>query len=414
MVDPVHCTRALSRERRNDERGGGAQIGRHDRRARELRNALNDGRMAFDRDVGAHAAELRHVHEAVLEDSLSDVGGPFGKAVERHELRLHVGGKAGMRHRADGNGLRTARHAHAHPVGADVEHGARGAELVEHHLHLGGLAVGHQHVALRHHACDEEGSGFNAVGDDRVLGAVQALDALDANHRRARAGDVRSHGVEAVAQIDHLGLAGGIFDHRLALGEHGGHHQILRAGHRDHVGHDVRALEALRRRTNISVVDVHSRAKLAQAADVLVHGAGADGAAARQAHLGASEARGKRAERQHGGAHRLHELVRSLRARHVACIERHVRARPRHLDAHALEELEHRAHVGQVRHVVKHQIIRREQRRRKDGKCGVLGAGRADFAHEAVASVDSELLHDFGISLVCRGVCLHSLRGPDL
>lgn len=177
-----------------------------------------------------------------------------------------------MRHRADGNGLRTARHAHAHPVGADVEHGARGAELVEHHLHLGGLAVGHQHVALRHHACDEEGSGFNAVGDDRVLGAVQALDALDANHRRARAGDVRSHGVEAVAQIDHLGLAGGIFDHRLALGEHGGHHQILRAGHRDHVGHDVRALEALRRRTNISVVDVHSRAKLAQAADVLVHG----------------------------------------------------------------------------------------------------------------------------------------------
>ena len=79
-----------------------------------------------------------------------------------------------------------------------------------------------------------------------------------------------------------------------------------------------------------------------------------------------------------------------------------------------LTNTERRAHVGQVRHVVKHQIIRREQRRRKDGKCGVLGAGRADFAHEAVASVDSELLHDFGISLVCRGVCLHSLRGPDL
>ena len=223
-----------------------------------------------------------------------------------------------------------------------------------------------------------------------------------------------SAGDEEVGKIHHFGLAGRVFQRGLAVGQHGGHEQVFRAAHGGHVKGDVGAAQLVAMAHDVAFFQLEGGAHELQALQVLVHGAGADGAAARQAHLGASEARGKRAERQHGGAHRLHELVRSLRARHVACIERHVRARPRHLDAHALEELEHRAHVGQVRHVVKHQIIRREQRRRKDGKCGVLGAGRADFAHEAVASVDSELLHDFGISLVCRGVCLHSLRGPDL
>ena len=39
--------------------------------------------------------ELGHVHVAILEDRLGEQAGAFGQGQHRHELRLHVGGKAG-------------------------------------------------------------------------------------------------------------------------------------------------------------------------------------------------------------------------------------------------------------------------------------------------------------------------------
>jgi hypothetical protein len=58
-------------------------------------DAAHDGRGAVEVDAGAHAHELGHMHEAVLEDGLGDHRGALGDGHQRHELGLHVGGEAG-------------------------------------------------------------------------------------------------------------------------------------------------------------------------------------------------------------------------------------------------------------------------------------------------------------------------------
>src|SRR2546423_45120 len=58
-------------------------------------------RAPADLDVRAHAPELGHVHEPVLEDHLLDHALPLREAREHHELRLHVRRKARMRLRHD-------------------------------------------------------------------------------------------------------------------------------------------------------------------------------------------------------------------------------------------------------------------------------------------------------------------------
>ena len=72
-------------------------------------------------DVRAHAVELLHVHEAVLEDVFGDGGGAFGLGGEGHELGLHVGGEAGVLLGGDVGGLEVAAGADADVVVADVE-----------------------------------------------------------------------------------------------------------------------------------------------------------------------------------------------------------------------------------------------------------------------------------------------------
>ena len=51
----------------------------------------------FERDVGAHALELGDVHEALREDGFGDDADAVALAKQRAHLRLHVGGKAGIR-----------------------------------------------------------------------------------------------------------------------------------------------------------------------------------------------------------------------------------------------------------------------------------------------------------------------------
>jgi hypothetical protein len=57
----------------------------------------------------AQAHHLVDVHEAVLEDGLGHHAGAFGHQVQRHELGLHIGGKARIFGGAKALGLELAR-----------------------------------------------------------------------------------------------------------------------------------------------------------------------------------------------------------------------------------------------------------------------------------------------------------------
>ena len=90
-----------SRDQPGDHQAGrGAQVGRHHRRALQPFDALAPRRYCLDLDARAQRAQLRHVHEAVLEDGLRDHAVPSATASDRHELRLHVGREARDRLRA--------------------------------------------------------------------------------------------------------------------------------------------------------------------------------------------------------------------------------------------------------------------------------------------------------------------------
>ena len=96
MVDVADLGLAVGDERGDHERRAAAQVGAAHRRTRELRHAAHERVMTLDADVGAHAADLVGEHEAVLEHVLGDDAVALGDRHERHELRLHVGGKAGV------------------------------------------------------------------------------------------------------------------------------------------------------------------------------------------------------------------------------------------------------------------------------------------------------------------------------
>jgi hypothetical protein len=74
-------------------------------------------RFAVHFDIRAHADQLAHVHEAILEDVLFHRGGAFGLGGQGHVLRLHVGGEAGVFFGGDIVGLQIAFAAHAQRIG---------------------------------------------------------------------------------------------------------------------------------------------------------------------------------------------------------------------------------------------------------------------------------------------------------
>jgi hypothetical protein len=100
-------------------------------------------------------------------------------------LRLHVGGEAGIFLGVQVGGFerRVAQMiAHdANRVGLDRSFNAGFRELLQDGGEVRGIASGDVDVAAGEGCGDDEGSGFDAVGDDAVPGAMQFGDALDAN-----------------------------------------------------------------------------------------------------------------------------------------------------------------------------------------------------------------------------------------
>jgi len=198
---------------------------------------------------------------------------------------------------------------------------------------------------------------------------------------------------EQVREVAHFGLARGVLDHGLALREHGGHQQVLRPGDGDHVGDDARALQALRARLDEAVLDVDLGAHRLQALDVLVHGARADRAAARQRHLRLAKARDERPEYEDRRTHGLHELIRRDEVVHLRGVELHVRAVLLGTHAHLAQQLERGAHVLEVGHVVEMNGFRAQKACAENGQRRILCTGNSHFPCELLPADDDEFIH---------------------
>jgi hypothetical protein len=222
----------------------------------------------------------------------------------------------------------------------------------------------------------------------------EPLHALDHDRVGARTFDPRPHRNEEVREIDDFRLACRILDHRFALGERRGHHQVLGAGDRDRLEHETRTLQALGARPDVTVLDMNIGAHGLQTRHVDVDRAGTDGAAARQRHVCVPKPRHQRPEHEYRGAHRLDELV----GREVLAYRRRIDFDAHalidgHAHAHASEQLDRRGHVLEMRNVADRHRTVGQQRAGENRQGGVFRSGDADLALERGTAVDLQFIH---------------------
>ena len=251
-------------------------------------------------------------------------------------------------------------------------------------------------------AGEDEGSGFDAVGDDAVFGAVELGDALYADGGRARALDFRAHGIEQRGEVRDFRLTGAVLHDGLAIGKRGGHQQVFGAGDGNFVEDDFGAFEpiAIDRISggfDVAVLLRDLGAQALQTFDVEIDGARADCASAGQRDASAATARDQRSEDERRGSHGLDQFIRRFRSGERACANGGpmlgASVAEFNFGAHGGEELARGLDVAHLRNVFENHRFVGEQGRRHARERGVLRATDSDGAEQRVAAADYELIH---------------------
>ena len=222
-----------------------AQISRHDRRTFETLDAGDNGGIAFDQNLRAHAVHLVDVHEAILENGLDHRAGAFGNGVQRNELRLHVGRKRGVWCSPHVDCLwPLALHVQLDPVATGVDMRASLNQLVQHSFEQRCVGILQANTATSGSRRDQIGPGFNTVGHYAVATTAKTFDPIDGDGVGAGTGNLSTHGVEEVGQVNHLGLTRGVFQHAAAVGQRGGHHDVFGTGHTYRIEEEMRTTQS--------------------------------------------------------------------------------------------------------------------------------------------------------------------------
>ena len=221
----------------------------------------------------------------------------------------------------------------------------------------------------------------------------------------AGAVDLGAHSVQAVGEIDDLGLARGVFEHGLALGQRRRHHQHMRGADRDFREHVAVADEAavLGLGDDIAAFDIDIGAERLQAVEEEVDRPRADGAAAGQRHLRLAHARQQRPDHPEGRPHLRDQLIGrggvddvprgEIDGARIAFVLLLAAAVDRIVDAMIAEDADQLLDIGQMRHVFERQRIVGQQRGDHQRQRRVLGARDRNAAVELVAADNSDAIH---------------------
>ncbi len=238
-----------------------------------------------------------------------------------------------------------------------------------------------------------------------MLGRMQRRHALDIQGGGADAFDFRAHLHEAGGEIGDLGLAGGILDHRVAAGEHGGHQRIMGGADRDLAEMDAAADQALRGLgDDIAAVELDIGAERLQRREMKIDGPRADGAAAGQGHRGLAAAGQDRRQHPEARPHARDHLVRrrgvddlgrgEAEGLAVAGALADALAGNGDVDAVIAEDAAEQRDVGEARHAVERQRLAGEQAGDHQGQRSVLGTADGYGAVQALAADNADTIHD--------------------
>ena len=293
----------------------GTQVSSLDSTAMQPVNALHHGGAPVNADVGAHALQLVDVHKAVLKNRLRHPAHALGHRQKRHELRLHICRKARIRQRLDVHSLGAPVTDHADAVDVFLDGDACLLQLGDDRLQMLADGILDVHIPLGHGGCHHVGACLDAVRDNGIVLAGQALDALNLDYVGTGTPHSGTHHIQVVCQVDNLRLLGRVLNDSSALCHGGCHHDVFGCSHAWEVKVNPRPLQPLRRGGfNVAVADVNPCPQCFKALQVQVNRTGADGTASRQGNLRPAAACQQRPYNKEGGTHLAHQVIRGLAA----------------------------------------------------------------------------------------------------
>ncbi|GBF30284.1 hypothetical protein MnTg04_00222 [bacterium MnTg04] len=187
-------------------------------------------------------------------------------------MRLHVGGKRGIRRGAEVDSLgHLPPHINLFPVATRVYGCPCFTQFAEYGCQVLGPHIPDPHQTPGDRTSDQVGTRLYPVRQHAIIGTVQAFDSLDDQRVGAGAGDPGAHLIQTVDQVHYLRFACCIFNNRLPIGKCGGHHQVFCAGDGYRLKNQPCTTQPCRPGTDVTVVDLHIGAHGTQTLDVDIH-----------------------------------------------------------------------------------------------------------------------------------------------
>ena len=319
------------------------------------------------------------MHEAVLEYGFHHHRAAFRDAVERHELRLHVGGECRVRRGTHVHRFRAPRHFQMDGVTSNLDLCAGFGELFQHSLQNVGTRLAQGDATASRCRRHQKGSALDTVRHDFVRRAMQYFDACDGNGIRPVAGDSGAHRAHTICQVHHFRFACGVLQHGHTVGQSRRHHQVLGTGDADDIEENACAFKTFGLGVNVAVFDGDLRPHRLQSFDVQIDGTRTDGATAGQRDPGLAEARHQRTQHKNGCTHGLDHVIWRFPNADFVAPERDLTCRGFRLNTHLLQQFAHGADIVQVGQIGQAQVICCQQAGAHDGQGGVFGAGDTHF-----------------------------------
>src|SRR6266571_305184 len=287
LIDLVHGPdrrRAFGAETREQHRHPRTDVRAFHPLPAQFRGPGDHGTMGIAKDdAGSHAHELVGEEQPVLEHLLEHEDRPLRLSRDRERDGGEVGGERRPRPVFDLRNV-TAEVVlhdellawwHAHEVVTELDLDAELLEAVQDRHQVGPLDSVDRHVAAGDRRETDETPHLDVIGADLPLPAAERLDALDAEHVRLNALDLRTQQLEETAEILDVRLTGGVADHGLAGRERGRHDSVLGRHDARFVEEDVLAVQRAAAQL-VAAADLDLRAQLGEGVDVRVEPAPAD------------------------------------------------------------------------------------------------------------------------------------------
>ena len=329
------------------------------------------------RAEGAHLLGVAVTAGENIFDEYCRLRAPEGR---RHQQRRCVRREAGIGSRDDRAGRgRAAVRRHMYALSVRAHGAAHRAQRVEHRGKLSGRRAGELDLAAGARCAAEIRCRGDAVGRDAKPRMIARGKPGDPDNGRTGTRNFRAKRAEIALQRFDLRLAGGVINDSRSLRRARGDHGVFRGANARQRERNFRAAKVRGAAHDAVLALLDLRAEQPQGVQMEIDRPRAKLAAAGKRYLRLAEAGEQRAEKDHGGAHPVHQLARNVAPRGRSRIDGERIAAASRGAAEIAENVHRRVNVAQIRTVEQLRFRAAEKRRRDHRQNRVFRALYADL-----------------------------------